>query len=159
MSEVESKEGGARVTFPPPMVFVAAIIIGAALQHLAPLRLGLARGVALGLGLVIVAAGAALIAWAVGFFRRTGQNPAPWKPSPSMIAEGPYKRSRNPMYVGMTLIQLGIGVAKNNLWIELLAFVALLGVHYLAVLPEEAYLTARFGEDYKRYRASVRRYL
>jgi protein-S-isoprenylcysteine O-methyltransferase Ste14 len=158
MSEVENKEGGARVRFPPPFVFIAGVVVGAGLQHLAPLRLGVSRGAGLGLGLVIVAVGLALLAWAGRTMRRTGQDPAPWKPSPSMIAAGPYRRSRNPMYVGMTIMQLGIGVAKNNLWIELFAFVALLGVHYLAVLPEEAYLAARFGDDYARYRASVRRY-
>jgi protein-S-isoprenylcysteine O-methyltransferase Ste14 len=150
MTETRSKSGGARVRFPPPFVFLAATGVGVALQHLvAPLALGLA-------GAVRVTAG---VAWAAVLFRRTGQDPAPWKPSPTMIAQGPYKLTRNPMYVGMTLIELGVGVAVNDPWIALLAPVALLGVHVIAVLPEEAYLLERFGEDYAKYRARVRRYL
>ena len=55
--------------------------------------------------------------------------------------------------------QVGIGLAANSVSIVLLAPVALAAVHYIAVRPEEAYLTARFGEDYTRYTARVRRYL
>jgi protein-S-isoprenylcysteine O-methyltransferase Ste14 len=160
MKETQSRESGARVRFPPPFVFLAASGVGVGLQRfVAPLRLGLETSLRGALGGVIVCAGVALIAWAVGLFRRTGQDPAPWKPSPSMIANGPYRFTRNPMYVGMTLVQLGVGVAVNDLWIALLAPVALLGVHFIAVLPEEAYLSERFGGDYETYRAAVRRYL
>jgi protein-S-isoprenylcysteine O-methyltransferase Ste14 len=160
VSETESKQGGARVFFPPPLVFVAGAGVGVALQHLAaPLRAGAERGLGVAVGALVVAAGVALIAWAVGLFRRTGQDPVPWKPSPSLIADGPYKRTRNPMYVGMTLIQVGAGFAANNLWISLLAGASLYAVHRIAVLPEEAYLTERFGDAYRSYRASVRRYL
>ncbi|HVU52569.1 MAG TPA: isoprenylcysteine carboxylmethyltransferase family protein [Polyangia bacterium] len=160
MSETESKQGGARVSFPPPLVFVAGTAVGVALQHLAwPLRAGGARWLGATVGAAVGGAGAALIAWAMGFFKRTGQDPRPWKPSPSMIVDGPYRRTRNPMYVGMTLLQLGAGFALNDLWISLLAGASLYVVHRLAVLPEEAYLTARFGDAYRAYRGSVRRYL
>jgi protein-S-isoprenylcysteine O-methyltransferase Ste14 len=133
--------------------------VGVVLHRLIPLRAGGSRALGVVVGAGIIAAGLALIAWAVGLFRRTGQDPRPWTPSPSMIVEGPYKRTRNPMYVGMTVIQLGIGFAANDLWISVLAGVSLYGVHHLAVLPEEAYLTERFGDAYRAYRASVRRYL
>jgi protein-S-isoprenylcysteine O-methyltransferase Ste14 len=156
----QSKEGGARVSFPPPLVFLAGVAVGVALQRLAvPLRAGGERWLGVLVGAAVGGAGVALIAWATVFFRRTGQDPRPWKPSPSMIVEGPYGRSRNPMYVGMTLIQVGVGFAANDLWISLLAGLSLSVVHRIAVLPEEAYLTERFGDAYKTYRASVRRYL
>jgi len=154
-----SGEVGARVRFPPPLVFVAAIAAGVGLQRVVAVDLGLERWLRVGLGVALAAAGVGLILWAAGWFRRTGQDPAPWKPSPSLIAQGPYTRTRNPMYLSMTLIQLGVGVGLGNLWIVLLAGVALLAVHFIAVLPEEAYLAERFGEDYQRYRSSVRRYL
>jgi protein-S-isoprenylcysteine O-methyltransferase Ste14 len=145
---------------PPPLVFLASVGVGIALAHLAsPLPVGGARGPRVAVGLAILVGGLALIAWATGLFRRTGQDPAPWKPTPSIIVDGPYKRSRNPMYVGMTLIQIGIGFAANDLWISLLAGASLLVVHRVAVLPEESYLTERFGDAYRAYRASVRRYL
>jgi protein-S-isoprenylcysteine O-methyltransferase Ste14 len=156
----QNEQGGARVSFPPPLVFLGGIVVGIALQRLAvPLRAGGERVLGVLVGVTVGAAGAALLAWAAGLFRRTGQAPEPWKPTPSMILEGPYKRTRNPMYVGMTLIQVGVGFAANNLWISLLAGLSLYVVHRIAVLPEEAYLTERFGDAYKTYRASVRRYL
>ena len=159
MNGTQSKQGGARVRFPPPLVFVACTAVGVVFQRFVPLRAGGARALGVAVGALAIVAGAALIAWAMGLFRRTGQDPRPWMPSPSMIVEGPYRRTRNPMYVGMTLMQLGTGFAANDLWISLLAGVSLYGVHHLAVLPEEAYLTERFGDAYRAYRASVRRYL
>jgi protein-S-isoprenylcysteine O-methyltransferase Ste14 len=63
------------------------------------------------------------------------------------------------MYVGMTVVAVGIGIAADALWVVLLAPVALLVVHFIAVRPEEAYLAERFGEDYLRFKRAVRRYL
>ncbi len=93
------------------------------------------------------------------WFTRTGQSPTPWKPTPSLIPQGPYRFTRNPMYLGATTILLGLGVASDNLWICVLALVALGIVHVIAVLPEERYLSEKFGESYTQYRARVRRYL
>ncbi len=63
------------------------------------------------------------------------------------------------MYLGLTCIQIGLGLALNNLWISLLAAVSLLAVHIIAVIPEENYLTEKFGDVYRGYLGKVRRYL
>jgi protein-S-isoprenylcysteine O-methyltransferase Ste14 len=63
------------------------------------------------------------------------------------------------MYLGLTCIQVGLGIALNNLWISLLAAFSLLAVHFIAVVPEERYLAGKFGESYKGYMIKVRRYL
>jgi protein-S-isoprenylcysteine O-methyltransferase Ste14 len=63
------------------------------------------------------------------------------------------------MYVGLTCIQVGLGLALNNLWFSLLAAVALLIVHFIAVLPEERYLKEKFGSSYEEYRTRVGRYI
>lgn len=63
------------------------------------------------------------------------------------------------MYVGITLIQFGLGLALNNLWISMLAPLSLLVLHFIAVLPEEKYLTERFGVEYKAYQQKVHRYI
>ena len=76
-----------------------------------------------------------------------------------LLVEGIYGRTRNPMYLGITLFQLGLGVALGNGWIAALAPLGLAIVHVLAVRAEEAYLEERFGESYLHYTASVRRYL
>jgi protein-S-isoprenylcysteine O-methyltransferase Ste14 len=160
MDPAEPNEKGARVRFPPPLVFLAGILLGIAGQRfVAAAPVPVARMVGGLGGLLLLAAGLGLIAWAQRHFTRTGQNPAPWKPSPELLLQGPYRFTRNPMYLGMTLISIGLGLATDNLWIVLFALLALLTVHLIAVLPEERYLGERFGERYQAYRAQVRRYL
>jgi len=156
---VPSKDG-ARVRFPPPLVFLGAIVLGVIVQRKAvPLSLVFARGLRLAAAVLIVACGVSLVASARILFKRTGQNPIPWKPTPELISQGPYRFTRNPMYVGVTLFVIGLGLAVNNLWISLFAAPALLVVHFIAVLPEERYLAAKFGESYRSFLAQVRRYL
>jgi protein-S-isoprenylcysteine O-methyltransferase Ste14 len=153
-------ERGARVSFPPPLVFLAAVLLGVAAPYVgAPGRAPVYRTVSLIGGLAVLVLGVALIAAARILFVRTGQSPMPWKPTPELILNGPYRFSRNPMYLGCTVVVLGLGLALNNLWISLFAVPALLAVHFIAVLPEERYLSDKFGESYERYLARVRRYL
>jgi len=155
-----AKERGATVRFPPPLIFVSALVTGLLLD-----RFGRAfawpvdRALGVAAGVVFVALGLSLIASARLLFWKTGQSPMPWKPSPSLIAAGPYRFTRNPMYLGATCILLGIGGLTNDAWIDLLAPLALVIVHVVVVRPEERYLRERFGETYDSYAARVRRYL
>jgi protein-S-isoprenylcysteine O-methyltransferase Ste14 len=160
MGNVQSKQGGARVGFPPPFVFLGLIFCGVALQRwLEPLVFPLAPGLRLSAGLGAALCGIALVLNARLWFLRTGQHPAPWRPSPELLVQGIYRYTRNPMYLGITLFQCGLGVAIDNGWIVGLAPLALLIVHFIAVRPEEAYLSEKFGESYRDYTARVRRYL
>ena len=153
---VESKQGGARVRLPPPLVFLAAIVLGWLIPGL---RLHGQHGARIAIGALLLLGGLALGFAAVGLFKKTGQDARPWTPSPELIIQGPYKHTRNPMYVGMVLLTLGVSSLAGHGWIALLAFVALAVVHRTAVLPEERYLTAKFGEQYTKYTRSVRRYV
>ncbi len=160
MAQTNSVEQGARVRFPPPLVFLGGILLGVALEYAvvaAPVPAG--RAVSVAGGLLVLMAGLGFLIAARICFTRTGQSPIPWKPSPSLILKGPYRFTRNPMYVGMTLVEFGLGLALNNLWISLFAVPALLTVHLIAVLPEERYLSDKFGDSYTAYLAQVRRYL
>ncbi len=160
MADNNSAERAARVRFPPPLVFLGGILLGVACEYLlmpAPVPVG--REISVVAGLVFLIAGLVFILSARIHFTRTGQSPIPWKPSPSLILRGPYRYTRNPMYVGMTLIELGVGLAVNNLWISAFALPALVTVHFIAVRPEEQYLSEKFGDSYKAYLAQVRRYL
>jgi protein-S-isoprenylcysteine O-methyltransferase Ste14 len=160
MPSAQSQGGGARVGFPPPLVFLGLLAVGLVLQRWAwPLLLPLAFGARVPAGIVLAVAGAALILSARLLFLRTGQHPAPWRPSPELLVRGVYAYTRNPMYLGLTLVQLGLGVALGNGWVAALAPGGLLIVHFLAVRPEETYLTEKFGARYLGYTASVRRYL
>jgi protein-S-isoprenylcysteine O-methyltransferase Ste14 len=160
MAQPKTAERGAHVRFPPPFVYVGFVLLGVALQYaVAPISFPVDRWISITAGILISLTGVSFIVMAYMLFRRTGQEPAPWTPTPELLLEGPYRFTRNPMYLGLTLIQVGLGLAVNNLWISLLAAPALLVVHFIAVLPEERYLTKKFGKNYKAYLAKVRRYL
>ncbi len=111
------------------------------------------------LGLALVALGFAGGAWAFVTMRGTNQDPDPRKPSPELIPAGPYRFTRNPMYVGMALIQTGVGIALANLWILLLLAPTLWILRREVIEKEEAYLERKFGESYASYKSSVRRWL
>ncbi len=160
MAMAESKHGGARVRFPPPLVFIASVGLGVALHYgVARLPVPLGRGLRLAASAALALAALALIGSAFRLFKRSGQDPSPWKPSPSLVLQGPYRFTRNPMYVGMTTLQVSIGLALDDLWVIVGAALSLAVVHFIAVRPEEAYLAEKFGEAYRRYCAAVRRYL
>jgi protein-S-isoprenylcysteine O-methyltransferase Ste14 len=150
---------GAAVRLPPPLVYLIAVIAGALLQMLAPLRLEVSLtarvcGAVLAalLGLIVVGA-------AIRQFRRTGQDPAPWESTPEILSAGIYRHTRNPMYLGMALLQLAIGVGWGNLWIVALVPLVLAVVYVTAVRHEEAYLERKFGEGYRSYKEATRRWL
>lgn len=150
---------GAAVRFPPPLVYVGALALGALLQTLVPLDVGLALGIRAVLAAVIAASAVALMVGAVALFNRTGQDPKPWLSTPEIISTGVYRFTRNPMYVSMALLQGSIGLVLANPWTLALVPVSLGVVHVIAVRPEEAYLQEKFGAAYADYRASVRRWL
>ena len=151
---------GAQVRFPPPLVFLGAILLGVIVQLKAvPLSFSFSPATRIAAGLLILACGVSLVLSARILFLRTGQSPIPWKPTPELILQGPYRFTRNPMYLGVTLFVVGLGLAVNNLWISLFAAPALLAVHFIAVLPEERYLAESFGESYRSFLARVRRYV
>lgn len=160
MAQPNPAERGAQVRFPPPLVFAGFVLFGLALQYaMAPIPFPVDRWITLAAGILLSLTGLSFIVMAHRLFKRTGQDPVPWTPSPELLLQGPYRFTRNPMYLGLTLIQAGFGLAINNLWISLFAAPALFIVHFIAVLPEERYLTEKFGENYKAYLAKVRRYL
>ncbi len=155
----EANRDGAAVRFPPPFVYLIALIAGTLLQFVSPLRLPLAWGARIGVGALAAGLGVALVASAIGLFRRTGQDPKPWASTPEIISTGIYRYTRNPMYVGLATIQLGLGIGFANGWIVALVPVVLAVVYQIAVRHEEAYLTRKFGATYEQYKASVRRWM
>ncbi len=155
-----SQHDGAAVRFPPPLVYLIAVIAGGLLHaFVLPLPLGLSVGVRFSGFALAVLLGLAIGGSAIGHFRRTGQDPKPWKSTPEIISTGIYRVTRNPMYVGMALLQLGIGIGLGNGWIVALVPLVLVVVYLTAVRHEEAYLERKFGETYAKYKASVRRWL
>ena len=151
---------GAAVRIPPPMVYLGLVIAGVVLNAFVwPLALDLGLALRAGATVVLGLAGAALLVTAFGLFSRTGQDPKPWESTPEIITSGIYGYTRNPMYVGMGLLQAALGVGLANLWIVVLVPAVLSIVYLTAIRHEEAYLESKFGQSYTDYKASVRRWL
>ena len=150
----------APVRFPPPFVYLIAVIVGA-LSHayVFPLRWDLGLGARVTVATAIATLGTVFMIGAIGLFRRTGQDPKPWKTTPEIISTGIYRYTRNPMYVGMALFQIAIGIGFANGWILALVPLVLWIVYVTAIRHEEAYLEAKFGQAYIVYKQSVRRWV
>ena len=83
----------------------------------------------------------------------------PMKPTTALVTEGAFRYSRNPIYVALTLLYVGVALLINALWILLLVVPALVVLRYGVIAREEAYLTRKFGDAYRQYTAQVRRWL
>ncbi len=144
----------------PPILIVAVVAAAIVLGRLAPLPWpgeadAMARLVGRGLGL----AGLALLAWSAITLRRHATTVRPDRPATALVTDGPFRYRRNPIYLADALILLGIAELTQNIWfaIVVLPFAAL--VTWLAILPEEQHLEARFGEAYRVYKATTRRWV
>ena len=149
---------GPGIRIPPPVIYVAALAIGFALNYLWPLSplSGFLRYV---IGSVVPLVGGIIMPLVLRHFRRTGTTFDVRKPASALITEGPYRFSRNPSYVSLTLLYLGIGILLNNGWILILVAPVLLVMDLWVVRREERHLEAKFGEEFLRYKATVRRWL
>jgi protein-S-isoprenylcysteine O-methyltransferase Ste14 len=150
----------AQVIAPPPLLMLAALIAGFALDYAAPLGLlaqvsPLPRWI-VG-GLLIVAAVAVNLQGFSNFIRR-GTPVNPYRGAAKLVTDGVFAHVRNPMYLGMILLPLGLGVALAGDWLAASAFVLWIVLHFGVVRREERYLEAVFGEEYRAYKARVPRY-
>jgi len=142
----------------PPLVYLASLVIGSLIQLAMPLPF-LPRTLTAALGASLVVVAIALFSYSVAKFR-AARTPVPArKPTTVIVRTGPYRFSRNPIYLAFSLFQLGIAIWVNSLWLlaTLVAAVAL--IHSIVIPREEQYLERRFGAQYLDYKASVRRWL
>jgi protein-S-isoprenylcysteine O-methyltransferase Ste14 len=150
------------VIAPPPLIATVTVVFGLLLDrtvsaaHLLATTLSFTERVVA--GVFVAFAGGALAVTAERRFKAVGTNVPPWKPSLQLATSGVYERMRNPMYVGLLLLTGGIGIALASDWTMVLLIPMALVLHYGVVLREERYLEAKFGEDYRRYKARVPRW-
>ncbi len=151
----------AEVAMKPPFLFLGALVFGSLLSLVIPLgpRLASANGQALAVGVTFMAIGFALAAFSVRNFRRAGTSVVPGEPSTTLVVTGPYRITRNPIYIGFVLVYFGLAVILTSLWVLLLLIPVLLILQRGVVEREEGYLTRQFGETYRRYQARVPRWL
>lgn len=153
-------EGGAEVRFPPPLVPLIGLAAGFVLAKWGgDLGAPLTGALRYSIGAVVFALGVALLVLAGRRFQETGQDPKPWVASPELIATGVYLWTRNPMYIGMGALQAAIGILAANAWMVVLVPVTWLTIYLVAIRHEEKYLEAKFGDSYRGYKKSVRRWI
>jgi protein-S-isoprenylcysteine O-methyltransferase Ste14 len=143
----------------PPIALLLAIVVGLTLDWLYPLRwlpTSLPNGWT---GATVFALSLALFVWAVVTFRSAGTPVQGTKPTTTIVEDGPYGFSRNPIYVGMFGGLAGIAVGFNSLWVVVALIVFYLVVRHGVVAREEAYLERKFGGVYLDYKSRVRRWL
>jgi protein-S-isoprenylcysteine O-methyltransferase Ste14 len=129
-----------------------------ALQRIFPVD-PLARTLCRGLALACVAASAILAGWGFAGFLRSRTTLLPHKPSSALIASGPYRFSRNPLYLSSALLYSGLALWFGLFWPLLLLPLALTAIRFYVIAKEESYLERRFGQEYLDYKARVRRWL
>ncbi len=142
----------------PPLVYLLALLPGIGLNFLWPIPL-LPGGWGMAAGILAIALGTAIVPPVVLRFRRAGTAFDPHKPASVLITDGPYRFSRNPGYVALTLWHLGVGLVLNNAWILLLVVVPVFIMDRWAILREERHLEEKFGQEYIQYKARVHRWL
>jgi protein-S-isoprenylcysteine O-methyltransferase Ste14 len=147
------------VLVPPPVALALCVVCAGLLDRLWPAPF-LPPGLPLrALGGVFIALGLAVELWAFLLFRRARTSVLPVRPTSAIVEAGPYRYSRNPIYLSMFVMVAGLAVALDSLW-QFAALVVLYGVlRWGVVAREEAYLTRKFGASYLDYARRVRRWL
>lgn len=147
----------AGVVAPPPLLYAAPLAAGLLIQHWHPAQI-LAPSIATMVGMVCTALGFVGLP-AILAFRRARTSPKPWVPSTALVTTGPYRFTRNPMYLGFTLLYAGAALWTNAFWPLLFLPIVLVVMHYGVIKREEAYMVRKFGDEYRRYCERVRRWL
>jgi protein-S-isoprenylcysteine O-methyltransferase Ste14 len=143
------------------LLFVLGIVAGWLLDHAFPLPLAgpTARSAAAPAGWLLIALGTGVSGWGLATFYRAGTPIRPNRPVAILVTHGPFRLSRNPMYLGLSLVYLGVMVLVDSAW-ALLFLPSVIAVLYVTVIRlEERYLAATFGIAYEEYRGRVRRWL
>jgi len=158
-TEMTNSTDNAGVIAPPPLLYLVALIALLALQWFWPAPIFAAGPVILYAGIALCLAALGLGFWAVLTLRRAGTNVDPRKTSTAIVTAGPFGFTRNPIYVGFTLLYLGITLALNCWWGLALLVPTLVVMHVGVIRREEHYLEKKFAGDYLRYKNNVARYV
>jgi protein-S-isoprenylcysteine O-methyltransferase Ste14 len=158
---MSTPDRGPGVRFPPPFLFVGGFLMAWVLHRWLPFEIdddGAGR-IQTAVGAAFMAAGLALMSWGVVTFARARTAILPHRPARRLVREGPYRFTRNPMYVGLTSAYVGLSIVINAVWPILVLPLVLASLRRFVVRREERHLTEKFGGDYSEYCRRVRRWL
>ena len=148
----------AGVAFHPPLLLALVLVVGFLARWLVPLNF-LPRGLSMSIGPSVTAASFAWFFWAVYTMRTGGASIPTHEPTNAIVVRGPFRFSRNPIYLSMLLLQVGTSIWANSLWFLGLAIVSGVLLRWGVILREERYLEHKFGAEYLSYKGRVRRWL
>jgi protein-S-isoprenylcysteine O-methyltransferase Ste14 len=146
------------VIAPPPLIYAGALATGLLANLLSPIPF-LPRGLSRVLGWPLIVGGLVIGSLAFREMKRAGTNVDPREPTTAIVTEGPYRFTRNPLYLCLTLVYAGISAITNALWSILLLPLVLLVMRRGVIEREERYLEGKFGGEYLDYKARVRRWI
>lgn len=147
------------VIAPPPLIYAGALVVGLLLHRKLPLRFLPRRWNRFPLSGALIGSAILLLQNAFGQMHQAHTNANPHLPATTVIVEGPYHFTRNPIYLGFTFFYAGIAILVNAFWVILLLPGVLLLMRIGVIDREERYLERKFGDQYLRYKTSVRRWL
>jgi protein-S-isoprenylcysteine O-methyltransferase Ste14 len=140
------------MTFPwTPIVYVVALMLALSLHRLRPLHIESGRVLLEVLGMLIAASGVALAVWAYTKLVRSRTGLFPTSPATHLVTTGPYRFTRNPIYLGYTLAMMGTGLLVTNYWMAIIAGLTAIVTHAWIIRSEERHLLARFGFEFEYY--------
>lgn len=148
----------------PPLLFLTALLLGFVLDHLLPLprpvpSIGPAHTFSAAIAATLIFGGMALAAAGIRNFSRAGTPVPTNEPTRALVTTGVHGRTRNPIYVGLIAVYVGIALAVRSPWILILVVPVAIVVRFGVIAREETYLERRFGHTYRDYKARVRRWL
>ncbi len=144
----------------PPLIFLGFLAAAAVLEAVVPLAVLGAHAFPRYLaGTVLAVGGFVIVLMGTRRFQAAGTNIPPSLPTTALVIDGIYRRTRNPLYLGMTLVYLALGVAAGSIWAIVLVVPLLWVINTGVVAREERYLERKFGDAYRAYKARVRRWV
>lgn len=146
------------VIAPPPLIYLAGFVVGMLVERAVPVA-PLPPAIRWAAGAPLAVAAVLLGAWAVGTMHRAGTSLDPRRPATALVVNGPFRFTRNPLYLSNTVLYAGVAVLVDVLWPLVLLPAVLLVIRRGVIGREERYLEAKFGDAYRRYREAVRRWI
>jgi protein-S-isoprenylcysteine O-methyltransferase Ste14 len=156
MSDISSDAPHVKII--PPLVYLAGLVIGFLANIWMPIKF-VPNWIAWVLGGILIICGAVMPGSALFKFKEVGTTVRPDRAASTLVTAGPYKVTRNPMYLGLACVYFGVAVAGQCVWALILLPVVLAIIQRWAIEPEEAFLERRFGADYVGYKEKVRRWI
>ncbi len=153
----DSQPDHAQVITPPPVIYLGAILLGWLINMILPMTISSSTWLKW-IGVILILIATIIIAFSRREFIKANTSIRPDRSTTTLIRTGPYKISRNPLYISLSLFHVAISIVLNNFWVLFMAIPAIVMIVLGVITKEEKYLEKKFGQQYLDYKSSVRRW-